>query len=385
MNRDQSREKHEKRPLRIALTGSRGIPASYSGFETFYEQLAVRLVERGHHVTVYNRAHHIKSRQTEYRGIRLVRLPSIQSKHLDTLSHTFISILHALFSRNDIIYICIVGNSPLCLLPRLARKKVILNVDGADSEREKWRGFAKTYLRWSEKIACLLADTIIADAKEIQRRYLNLYSKETTFIPYGANIWPRRNEAHNTSVLEEFGLSDDGYFLFVSRLTPENHAHTLIEAFKRANTDLKLVIVGDAPYVNEYKKELEKLCDDERIILTGYQFGDSYRQLSCHCRCFVLPAGIDGTRPVLLDQMGFGNCVVVRDTPVNLEVIGDSGLSFDRNHAIESLTQVLQSIASDPELVEEMRARAIRRIAEKYSWDRVTDQYEDLFYSLIEK
>ncbi len=152
----------QKRPadrsLRIALIGSRGIPASYSGFETFYEQLAVRLVARGHLVTVYNRSHHYTTRAREYRGVRIVTLPSIRSKHLDTLSHSLLSLLHAIFSGHDIFYLVIVGNSPLCILARLFGKKVILNVDGEDFAREKWRGFAKTYLRWSERLASRWAE-----------------------------------------------------------------------------------------------------------------------------------------------------------------------------------------------------------------------------------
>jgi glycosyltransferase involved in cell wall biosynthesis len=164
----------DRSSLRIALIGSRGIPATYSGFETFYEQLAIRLSERGHQVTVYNRNHHFDERHREYKGVRTVFLPSIPSKHLDTLSHSFLSILHAIFSGHDIFYMVIVGNSPLVVLAHLFRKKVILNVDGADSNREKWKGFAKTYLRWSERIAARFADFIIADSTVIARRYQSL-------------------------------------------------------------------------------------------------------------------------------------------------------------------------------------------------------------------
>ena len=110
--------------MKIALIGSRGIPARYTGFETFYEQLAVRLAERGHQVTVYNRSHFIKDVRGSYKGVRLVTLPSIPTKHLDTLTHTFVSSMHALTQRYDIAYYSIVGNSPLAWIPRLVGSKV---------------------------------------------------------------------------------------------------------------------------------------------------------------------------------------------------------------------------------------------------------------------
>lgn len=367
--------------LRIALLGSRGIPASYSGFETFYEQLAVRLAERGHKVTVYCRSHHVKYRGKEYRGVRLVHLPSIATKHLDTLSHTFFSLIHALISGYNIYYICIVGNSPLCLLTKIFGKKVILNVDGADAEREKWKGFAKIYIRWTEKMASRLADIIISDSTVIARRYREEFGRETVFIPYGSNLRPREKEAANTETFVRYGLKSDEYILFVSRLTPENKAHILIEAFKKSNTDLKLVIVGDAPYVDEYKEYLRSLCN-ENIIMTGYLFGEEYRQISCHCRFFVLPAGIDGTRPVLLDQMGFGNCVVVRDTPANMEVIGDSGVSFDDLREVESLRERIEELSEQYDKIKCFRQKAIERMKSIYSWERVTDQYEELFQQI---
>lgn len=364
--------------MKIALLGSRGIPASYSGFETFYEQLALRLVQRGHEVTVYCRSHHVKYPGKEYRGIRLIHLPSIATKHLDTLSHTFLSLLHALFCNYDIHYVCIVGNSPLCLLLKLFGKKVILNVDGADADRQKWKGLAKAYIRWSERVACRVADVIIADSRVIARRYLECFGRETEFIPYGTNLLPRAKEAQGTDLLERLGLKADQYILFVSRLTPENCAHLLIDAFLKARTELKLVIVGDAPYVDQYKEQLRSLCG-ESVIMTGYLFGDDYRRISSNCRFFVLPSGIDGTRPVLLDQMGFGNCVVVRNTPANMEVIDRCGLCFDHGNPVDSLAETIELLSWDYDTVLAYRQRALERAEAHFSWERVTTQYEELF------
>lgn len=378
-----SNGKQQNRAKRVALIGSRGIPASYSGFETFYEQFAVRLAERGYRVTCYNRSGHFDKKWREYKGVHIVNLPSIPSKHLETLSHSFLSLLHAIFSGNDYFMMVIVGNSPLVYLAHLFGKKVILNVDGADFARDKWKGFAKTYLQWAEKIAARSAGVVIADSKVISRRYMELFQRETVYIPYGANPWPREQASSSGGVLDRFGLNSGQYILFVSRMTPENCAHVLIDAFLQSDSQFKLVLVGDAPYVDDYKKQVSDLVDGrENILITGYLFGNDYRQISANCRYFVLPSGIDGTRPVLLDQMAFGNCVVVRDTPANVEVVGDAGITFSNADDVNSLAEVIRRLENDDALVTSCRERALDRVSASYSWETVVDQYETLFNQL---
>jgi glycosyltransferase involved in cell wall biosynthesis len=183
-------------------------------------------------------------------------------------------------------------------------------------------------------------------------------------------------------VLDRFGLQSGEYILFVSRMTPENCAHVLIEAYRRSGIRRKLVLVGDAPYVDDYKRQVEALAVQAGAVMTGYLFGDDYREISAHCRHFVLPAGIDGTRPVLLDQMAFGNCVVVRDTPANLEVIGDAGVSFSDADDVESLAAVLRRLDGDDAEILRLRNAALERVQQTYSWERITTQYEELFRTL---
>jgi glycosyltransferase involved in cell wall biosynthesis len=409
--------------MKIALIGSRGIPARYSGFEQFYEQFAVRLAERGHDVTVYNRSHFIKDVKKEYKGVRIVSLPSIPTKHLDTIVHTALSSLHALFCRYDIVYYCIVGNSPLVWIPRLVGAKTLINVDGEDWAREKWSGFAKTYQKWCEGVACKAANAVIADAKGILTRYRQLYNHETIFVPYGANIrsnlrlqvtgdrgHPPSCDSGATGVaggaessttqqpinsssppalpeaLKKYNLQSEDYIFYVGRFVPENAIDLLIRAFKRLKTDKKLVIVGDAPYADEFKKSLYELATgDDRIIFTGYAFGDDYAQLSANAYFYVQPAGIDGTRPALLDQMGFGNCVLVRNSTVNMEVIGDCGCFFDKERLEDSLTEVMQELVENGERVEGYRQKVTSRIENYYNWEWVTSFYEDLFRRLKER
>lgn len=368
--------------LKIGFIGSRGIPARYSGFEQFYEQFAVRLVERGHDVTVYNRSHFIKDVKKKYEGVRIISLPSIPTKHLDTIVHTALSSFHALFQNYDIVYYCIVGNSPLVWIPRVVGAKTLINVDGEDWARDKWTGFAKTYQKWCEKVACRCANVVVADAKGILKRYKELYDHETIFVPYGANI----QKDENTQALEKWNLDSNEYIFYVGRFVPENAIDLLVRSFKKVKTSKKLVIVGDAPYADSFKKMLYALAsDDERIIFTGYAFGEDYAQLSSHAYLYVQPAGIDGTRPALLDQMGFGNCVLVRNSTVNMEVIGDCGCFFDQEKKEESLVQALTDLIQRPDKVEEFRSRVTKRIMNYYNWDWITSFYLELFESVLTK
>jgi glycosyltransferase involved in cell wall biosynthesis len=367
--------------LHIAFLGTRGVPAAYSGFETFVEELGVRLVQRGHTVTVFNRYPFVPLRDKEYRGMRIIRLRTIQRKSLDTLMHTFLSCLLLPFVRPDVVYICGVGNAVFCGLVRLMGIPVVINVDGEDWARKKWSGFAVKWLLISEAWACRLASVVIADAQVIQERYRRLYRRETVLLKYGANI---RLEDVGTDTLKKFGLEPRKYVLFVGRMVPENRADLVIEAFRAVprSTGIKAVIVGDAPYSEEFKKELVAAADD-RVIFTGYAFGDAYRELSRHCLFYVLASGVEGTRPVLLDQMGFGNCVVVRDSAANSEVVAEAGVKFESAREKESLAEKMNYLIAHPEVIAEYRCKAVGRVKEAFSWDDLTDRYEALFRDLV--
>lgn len=369
-----------KRNLRIAFLGTRGIPASYSGFETFVEQLAVRLVQRGHEVFVFNRYPFVPLREKFYRGVRIIRLRTLRTKSLDTLVHSFLSCLLLPFVRPDVVYFCGVGNAIFCAVVKPFGRRVIINVDGEDWARAKWSGFAVWWLKKSEAWAARFADVVVGDSRVIADRYQREYKRDAVFLPYGANV---DLAATGTATLERFALTSQRYVLFVGRMVPENRAELLIRAFgESAPADVKLAIVGDAPYSEDYKRSLRDLAD-ERVVFTGYAFGEAYRELSRHCLFFVLPSGIDGTRPVLLDQMGFGNCVLVRDSAANREVIADAGATFASEREFESLQAMLKQLISNPRLVDEYRRRAVARVREAYDWERITDEYETLFQRLV--
>jgi glycosyltransferase involved in cell wall biosynthesis len=367
--------------MRIAFFGSRGIPACYSGFETFVEQLSVRLVQRGHAVTVYNRIPFNKYREKEYKGVQIVCLPTIPAKMTDTIVHTGLCVAHALFKDYQIAYFCGVGNSMFSFAPKLRRAKTLVNVDGADFERAKWSGFGRWWLRKSESWAARLADRVIADNGMIQKRYKALYGIDAALIPYGANVVKTDPGA---AWLEKYGLKPGQYFLYVSRLTPENAADLTMKAYLESGSPLPLVVIGDAPYQSEFKAKLKALCDKSRnIIMTGFLFGDAYQQLSFHARAFILPTAIEATRPVLLDQMGFANCIIARDTPGNLEVIGGAGITFEHAAPKATLAAAMRRVSDNPEEARDLGLRAQERVAAHYDWDVICSQYEALFEKMI--
>jgi glycosyltransferase involved in cell wall biosynthesis len=363
--------------LRIAMIGSRGIPASYSGFETAVENLSVRLAARGHQVTVYCRTTHITYPQKEYQGVRLVKLPTIPSKHFDTIVHTSLSVLHLLFGRYDIVYVCGVGNALVAWVPRLIGKKVVINVDGADWERQKWGKFARWFLKSSERWAAWSGNAVIADSRQVQDYYQRQYRADTVFIPYGADM----PAAAGIASLDAYGLRPKEYILFVGRLVPENGAHDLIAAYSGLKTSKKLVIVGDAPYAAEYIQALKRSAP-ANVIFTGYVFGTGYWELSAQAYVFVLAAGVGGTHPVLVEQMAAGNAVLVNGIATNRETIGTAGRAYDTRGGVAALRQELQALLDHPEEVQRLGRAAKARAAQYYSWEAVTDSYEKLFESL---
>jgi len=360
---------------RIAFLGSRGVPARYSGFEVVVENLGAQLVARGYQVTVYNRVPKFTSGTSSYLGMRLVTLPTIPTKSLDTIVHTALSALHALFQRYDIIYLCGVGNTIVGGGLKAIGYPVILNVDGADFRRSKWGTFARLWLKSSEAITSRCANSIIADNQEIVRRYERSYGVKPEYISYGAII---RREKISCGELEHWGLKPRGYILNVSRITPENEADLLIEAFTQWKGDLKLVICGSSNYERAFQRKLERMADD-RVIFTGARFGDSYLELSQNAAFFVMPAAIEATRLVLLDQMGMGAAILYKEAPATREVLGDAAESFQPGNPVSALTEKIAELAGNPDRCAELGRLAIDRAERLFSWSEVTSRYERLF------
>ena len=358
--------------MRIAILGTRGVPASYGGFETFAEHLSTRLVERGHDVTVYCRAHYVSPRQLEYHGVRLKVLPTIRHKYLDTVVHAFLSALHSVPQHYDAALICNAANAPFAPLLRLTGTPVAINVDGLEHKRKKWNWLGRGYYRLAERLATFLPNEIVTDARVIQEYYLARYNARSTMIAYGAEV-----ERRPDPMVRQWRVEPNRYVLYVSRLEPENNAHLVVEAFKRVRTAHKLLVVGDAPYAHEYIRELrERARGDKRIVFTGFVFGKDYRALQQNAYCYVHATEVGGTHPALLEAMGYGNCVLTLGTPENVEAVGDAGLAYADE---AELAAQLQRVLRDGSLVSAYRVRAQERVKKYYDWERVVDLYENLF------
>lgn len=364
--------------LRVAILGTRGIPGNYGGFETFGEELSARLVERGHEVTVYCRTGNAAGRPADHRGIRLVHLPAIRNKYAETLSHTFLSALHALFRSYDVVYVCNSANAPICWIPWLRRQQVILNVDGLEWRRAKWGRIASRYYRWAAKLAAHMPIEVVTDARVIQDYYVKTWHRRTRCIVYGTTLYER---GHLADRVRAMGLEPDQYLLYVSRMEPENNGLLVVEGYGLLRTDLPLVMVGDAPYASTYIAQV-KAAADARVKFLGYRFGDDYHALQANARAYIQATEVGGTHPALVEAMGHRNAVVAHDVPEHREVLGEAGAYFafrDRHDLAGQLRHLLDS----PDEVARLRTAAERRVLERYTWDAVTDEYEAYFLDLI--
>lgn len=357
--------------MRLAILGTRGIPANYGGFETFAEELSRRLAARGHDVTVYCRNRHSEK---SYEGVDLQYLPTFRHKYFDTVVHTFLSTLHLLtHRRRDAVLYCNAANAVFTWLPRIFGVPVALNVDGLERKRRKWNALGRAWYRLSEWLSTFFPTVVVSDAVSIKHYYRERYARESVFIPYGAEL----GKVETMDVLVDLGLEPDRYFLYVSRMEPENNALMVREAFERVNTDMKLALIGDAPYSHDYIRQVRN-TSDPRIVIPGAIYGQGYRELTSHCFAYIHATEVGGTHPALIEAMGRGALTLYLKTEENDEVAAGAGVAFTDN-LVECLNQVL---TAPPDIVEQKRRDAAARIAANYSWTAVTDSYESLFRKL---
>jgi len=323
-------------------------------------------------VTVYCREKHT---QASYLGVQLVFLPTIRHKYLDTLAHTCVSTFHLVRNRVDVALYCNAANAIFTVLPRVAGIPVALNVDGIERKRKKWNKFAKAWYLMSEWLATKLPNAIVTDAQAIQRYYLERYGANSTFIAYGTST---SREATLTTPTQ-LGLQPRRYFLYVSRMEPENRALEVRQAFERVRTDMKLALIGDAPYASEYIASVRETTDP-RVVIPGAIFGLGYRELGSWCFAYVHATEVGGTHPALIEAMGKGCLVLYLDTAENREVCGNAGLPY---HDTEGLTERMDEVLRMSEAERDVyRVRAVDRVRQLYDWEAVTTQYVDLLTAL---
>jgi glycosyltransferase involved in cell wall biosynthesis len=363
----------EGRKLRIAIFGGRGIPSTYSGTETFFIELAPRLVARGHDVIVYCRKALFKERPPTYNGVRLIYLPSIETKNLGTFTHTLACMVDVLRRDVDAMLVTNVANAFHCAILRLFRQNCALNVDGIEWKRGKWGRLGKSYFYWNARLSGkLLPRGIITDAYAMRQLYLDEFNTPSACIAYGGNI----ESSTNPEIIREYGLEPGNYYLIASRLVPENNAELIVEGFKKAPTRRLLAIAGDANYRSPLIGDLKNNAGDRVRFLGHVDSIEHIKELHCNSYAYIHGHMMGGTNPALLKALGYGNCILAHHNPFNAEVVGKYGLLFQD---ADDLAEKIRLIEDNPGLAEDYRRRAPDRVRDVYNWDRITDQYEELF------
>lgn len=373
--------------MKIAFIGQKGIPAIQpGGVERHVEELATRLVERNHEIFAYVRNNYTDKHLKEYAGIKLIHLPSIGTKHMDAISHTFFATLHALFCNYDVIHYHSIGPSSLSFIIKILKPKTVLvaTYHSQDYFHQKWGAFARACLKLAEYITCNIPDKTIAVSQSLGRFIRKNFQKEAVVIPNGFNV----TETKETAKLKKWGLVKNEYILSVSRLVRHKGIHFLISAYRNLydrnlHKGKKLVIAGEGSHTDDYVKFLRHLASGNKsIIFTGAQSGKALSQLFSHAYLFVQPSESEGLSIALLESMGYGKAALVSSIPENLEAIGSNGFAF-RSGDAKDLEDKLEKLLCEPALVYETGNLARIEVGRKYDWEKITTQTESLYKSLI--
>lgn len=356
--------------MRIALVGTRGVPARYGGFETCVEEVGRRLVDRGHDVVVYCRRVDGQPTPAEHLGMRLVHLPAMRKRSLETLSHTGLSVAHLARHRTDVAFVFNAANAPWLPVVRAARIPVATHVDGLEWQRAKWGTTGKKYYRGAEALSVRWSDALIADAHGISDYYRDRFDVPTELIAYGAPLL----DAPGAGRLAEIGLEPQGFHLVVARFEPENHVDLIVEGYSRSAARLPLVVVGSAPYADAYTRRVTELADQRVRLLGGVWDQELLDELYAHAYLYLHGHSVGGTNPSLLRAIGAGTATTAFDVGFNREVLGTAGRYF-RTPA--DVAGQIEAAEASPSVTAE-RAAASRVAAARYDWDDVAGRYEEL-------
>ena len=365
----------ENTTVKIAMLGHKRIPSREGGIEIVVEELSTRMAAAGHSVTTFNRkGKHVAGgtveRVNEYKGVKIVEVPTIDRKGLAAFSSAFFASVRAGMSDFDVVHIHAEGPAFFSFIPHLLHKKVIVTIHGLDWQRAKWGKFASWIIRTGEKNAVKYADEIIVLSQGVKEYFWKEYKRKTVFIPNGVNR-PEKREAQE---IKRWGLTRDSYILFLGRIVPEKGEHYLIEAFKSIDTDKKLVIAGGISDTVGYGKELKELAaDDKRVIFTGFVQGRMLEELYSNALIYCLPSDLEGMPLSLLEAMSYGNCCLVSDIEECTEVVEDKAVTFEKGK-IEDLRDKLEELVNNKNKVEKYKSEAADFICNKYSWDDVVEK-----------
>lgn len=364
------------RPGSFAILGTRGVPARYGGFETFAAELSRRLVARGHQVTVYCRSSLYDGEPEIWQGVRRVELPAARHKYLETVTHAFLSAVHAAGARYDAVLVCNAANAFVLPILRAARIPAAINVDGIERKRRKWNAAGRAFYGLGEAMSVHWSSALVADAGVIADYYRSTWAAPSTVIPYGSDF-PLEEDS---DVLARLGVQPGGYVLYVSRFEPENNPLQVVREYGRSSGEVPLVMVGDAPYASALIAQVHAEADG-RVIFTGGLYDADYRTLQRNAALYIQATEIGGTHPAMIEAMSSGGAVLANGTPENVEVGGDTVIYFDI-HQSGDLSKKLRWALDNPAAVSVYRTKARSRSRSRYSWDHVTDLYESLLSGL---
>lgn len=384
----KSTKSDTKNKLNIAMLGHKRIPSREGGIEIVVEELSVRLVQNGHHVTCYNRlGHHISGSQFDlkvgstYKGIRLKSVCTINRRGFAAMTSSVSGAIHTAFGKYDVVHFHAEGPCAMLWLPKLFGKRCIVTIHGLDHQRAKWGKIASTYIMIGEKCAVRYADEIIVLSRGMQDYFKKKYNRETRFIPNGVS---RPVIREPNTIYQKWKLSKDSYILFLGRIVPEKGIKYLIAAYKRLKTDKKLVIAGGSSDTETYMNELKEICrKDDRVIFTEFIQGSVLDELYSNCYVYVLPSDLEGMPLSLLEAMSYGNCCVVSDIEECESVITDSDDSkravVFKQGDVNALRESLQLLCDNKELVKQYRSASAEYICSKYTWDGVAEKTIQLY------
>lgn len=367
---------NNKSKLNIAMFGHKRIPSREGGVEIVVEELSTRMVKDGHSVTCYNRkGHHVSDSEYDtkklkcFKGVKIKHVFTIDKKGLAAVTSSFFAALRCAFSKADVVHIHAEGPAFMTPVLKLFRKRVVVTVHGLDWQRDKWsEGFASKYIKAGEKAAAKYADEIIVLSERVRQYFKDTYNRDTVFIPNGVG----EPEIQSPDIIKkDFALQKDDYILFLGRLVPEKGIHLLIDAFKKVKTDKKLVIVGGTSDTDDYVEKLhESAKEDRNIIFTGFMQGKALKELFSNSYIYVLPSLLEGMPLSLLEAMSYKNCCVVSDISECTEVVGDKAVITKKGDT-DALTDTLQMLCDNKDIVDSYKNTAQKYILEKYNWDDV--------------
>jgi len=366
----------EARKLKVAFIGGRGVISKYSGIETYFEEAGPRLASLGYEVTVYCRSYFTPALET-YQGMRLVRLPTLRSKHFETAIHTLLSSLHALFHDCDVIHYHALGPALFSFLPRLVGKKTVVTVQGLDLQRKKWGKFASAVLRGGERAAIGFPNATIVVSRVLHQYFHEHFGAQTFYVPNGTTIRKRREASH----ILKYSLQPHTYALFLGRFSPEKNCHLLIEAYERIDTPVKLVLAGGSSYTGRYIRELRAHASD-KVIFLDWVAGNELDELITNAMLFVLPSALEGLSLALLDAMGAGLCSLVSDIPENRELVDGVGFTFQPGN-LNDLERMLRLLICSPALRRTAAKQAQARIREHYLWPQIASQVDSIYREMM--